>query len=170
MQLTRRHSACGMPASYLEAISNITPRTDFQARRIEARVDFWCAASTGMFPRGERRHRRSNLKGAERSRIATEHPAGTPNREGLVERRENRLRRTSERGRRYYCSGGTSTWAMRRARSYRAAAHEIGGRLDAHFDHDEGVDLSCLADGSESPSVSLARRLAAERTNLNGVD
>lgn len=46
-----------------------------------------------------------------------------------------------------------------RARSYRLAAQEISRRLDAHFDPDEGIYLCCVADESEAPSVTPARRL-----------
>lgn len=46
-----------------------------------------------------------------------------------------------------------------RAHAYRAATKEIARRLDAHFDPDEGVYLSPVADASDPESVPFAKRL-----------
>jgi glucoamylase len=46
-----------------------------------------------------------------------------------------------------------------RAEAYRAAAQEIGLSLDAHFDAQEGVYLTCLPQTRDAPGVPLARRL-----------
>ena len=52
-----------------------------------------------------------------------------------------------------------ATGDVTHARHYRAAAQEIGQRLDDHFDPDDGVYLCRVADASEAPSVAPARRL-----------
>jgi hypothetical protein len=46
-----------------------------------------------------------------------------------------------------------------RAQAYRAAAHEIRQRLDAHFDPDEGVYVCRFANAADRPSAAPARRL-----------
>jgi glucoamylase len=52
-----------------------------------------------------------------------------------------------------------ATGDVTRARHYRVAAQEIGQRLDAHFDPDEGVYLCRVVDASEATSAAPARRL-----------